>query len=319
MTDRTTASALTGLLLALCLGSLATLLGGCSFGPWSTTAQGTLVFEVEEGDNTEVYRMELDGKGRVNLTNHPAWDGTPCWSPDGTQIAFSSDREGTPDLYVMKADGSDLRRLTDWDAAEVMPAWSPDGTQIALATDRVYREQRQGGTATIESGLEIWVLNLDGTDPTRITGDPQDVAIYPTWSRDGRQIAYQNVSSHSDIVAMTLLGRIPRNLTEGSEKMNWSPAWSPEEGIILFTGDDGENKDIYLMDQTGGNVRNLTNHSAADADPGWSPDGKWVVFVSDREGVPQIFVMDKEGQNLRQITEGNAAHARPAWRPTAGH
>lgn len=300
------------LALAACLVGSLSFLAGCQ--PHDSQ-QDVLLFEVEENGNTEVYRMDLDGKNRVNLTHHRAWDGTPAWSPDGQQIVFASDREGTPDLYVMQANGSGLRRLTDWDAAELMPVWSPDGTRIAFASDRAYEERRERGTVTVEAGLEIWVIRADGTQATRITGNPEDVGIYPTWSRDGKQIVYQNISTRSDIIATDLLNLFPRNLTEGFPGSHWSPTWSPQGDWILFTSDDGENKEIYRMDQTGGRVTCLTNHPAADADPAWSPDGKWIAFVSDRVGAPQIFLMDAEGQNLRQITQGQAAHARPAWRP----
>ncbi|MBC7223259.1 MAG: PD40 domain-containing protein, partial [Anaerolineae bacterium] len=274
-------------LAVLLLGSMA--LWGC--GPAGGEPRGTLAFEVEEGGQTDIYVMDLDGRNRRNLTQHPAWDGTPAWSPDGEWLAFASDRAGTPDLYLVRADGSDLRRLTDWDAVEIMPAWSPDGSMIAFATDRAYQEQREGGVVTIESGLEVWVMRPDGSSLRRLTGDPNDVAIYPAWSPDGKQVVYQNISSRSDVVAVDLLSGVRRNLTEGLESANWSPAWSPTHNWVLFTGDNGENKDIFRMKGTGGEPVNLTDHPASDADPAWSPDGRWVAFVSDRSGVPQIFVM----------------------------
>ncbi|MGC8837555.1 MAG: TolB family protein [Anaerolineae bacterium] len=297
------------------LALFALALGGCGLGPRGEVPRGTLAFEAEEAGNTDIYVMDLDGQHRTNLTHHPAWDGTPAWSPDGNFIAFSSDRAGSPDLYLMRADGSDLRRLTDWDTVEIMPAWSPDGTRIAFATDRAYQEQREGGVVTVEAGLEIWVMRVDGSSLQRITGDPNDVGIYPAWSPDGNEILYQNISARSDLVAVDLVSRIPRNLTEALSGASWSPAWSPQRNWVLFMGDDGENKEIFRMERTGGPPVNLTNHPASDADPAWSPDGRWVAFVSDRAGTPQIFIMDANGGNLRQVTQEGATHARPVWQP----
>jgi TolB protein len=141
------------------------------------------------------------------------------------------------------------------------------------------------------------------------------VSIYPAWSPDGKQVIYQNISARSDLVAMDLVSRIPRTLTEALSGASWSPAWSPRRNWVLFMGDDGENKEIFRMEGTGGTPVNLTNDPASDADPAWSPDGRWIAFVSDRTGTPQIFVMDADGENLRQITQETAAHARPTWRP----
>src|SRR3990172_1866268 len=98
-------------------------------------ANGKIVFEkdlVVGGDfNAEIFVMDADGGNPVNLTNNPAHDGAPKWSPDGRRIAFV--REA--DIYVMDADGTNVIRLTNdsyWDFA---PAWSPDGSQIAFGSN----------------------------------------------------------------------------------------------------------------------------------------------------------------------------------------
>ena len=81
----------------------------------------------------------------------------PAWSPDGTKIAFTSDRDGIPKIYVMNADGTNQTRITDNPASDEAPAWSPDGSKIAFTSDR-------------DGNPEIYVMNADGTDQTRLTG-----------------------------------------------------------------------------------------------------------------------------------------------------
>ncbi len=78
-----------------------------------------------------------------------------AWSPDGTKIAFTSDRDGNFEIYVMNADGRNPTRLTSDPATDNFPAWSPDGTKIAFDSRR-------------DGNFEIYVMNADGTNPTRL-------------------------------------------------------------------------------------------------------------------------------------------------------
>ena len=93
------------------------------------------------------------------MTHNDAQDWAPLWSPDGTRIAFDSDRYnsvdmgsdlyGAPDVLVMNADGSGVRRLTQHDAYDSGGFWSPDGTRIAFSSDR-------------DGDMEIFVMSVDG-------------------------------------------------------------------------------------------------------------------------------------------------------------
>jgi Tol biopolymer transport system component len=108
-----------------------------------------------EGWNSEIFVMNRDGTEIRNLSGHPSFDGYPTWSPDGTQMVFSSDRSGTYQLYVMNADGSDVQRLIESSGEDVRPCWSPDGTKIAFNRDA-------------EGSIEILVVHLrDALDAQR--------------------------------------------------------------------------------------------------------------------------------------------------------
>jgi hypothetical protein len=124
------------------------------------------------------YVMNVDGSGQTNLTNNPASDAWPSWSPDGTKIAFASERESNRDVYVMDADGSDQVRLTQDPARDSAPAWSPDGSSIAFRSFR-----GSGGDA------EIFSMNADGTGQVNLTRNPGDDTA-PTWSADSSRIAF---------------------------------------------------------------------------------------------------------------------------------
>jgi Tol biopolymer transport system component len=116
----------------------------------------------------DIYVTNDDGSV-TNLTKTLGENRGPAWSPDGTKIAFLSNRTGVFDLYVMNADGSGVTALTADSASEGRPAWSPDGTKIAFASTR-------------DGNWEIYVMNADGSGVVRLTNHPAFDGM-PAWTR----------------------------------------------------------------------------------------------------------------------------------------
>ncbi len=159
---------------SLGLAALLTLLLGVACGGGESRREQIAFISIRDA-GYDIYVINLDGSGEINLTNHPADDWRPAWSPDGRRIAFVSDRDGNWEIYVMNADGSDVRRLTTNEGRDTHPTWSPDGRRIAFQSER-------------EKSTSIYVMDSDGSNVTRLTSPTGQTES--DWSPDGRRIAY---------------------------------------------------------------------------------------------------------------------------------
>lgn len=252
---------------------------------------------------TDIYSINGDGSGFINLTNRPASnDRNPHWSPDGSKIVFESDREGFYKIYTMNSDGSQQTRVTAAGGVHRSPRWSPDGTRIAFVSARD------------EGNNEIYVINADGTNEIRLTRDTDDDSD-PNWSPDGTRIAYTaNVGGNLDIriVATDGSGQIG-DISNATPTQELQPAWSPDGSYLIGTTTAGGDLEIFRADADGSNVVNLTDHPSADNFPSFSPDGTRIVFDSDRGGQTDVYTMNPDGSGLINVTNSAASQSRAVW------
>ena len=249
----------------------------------------------------DVWTIDADGTDLTRLTHSPGPDFDPSWSPDGTKIAFRSERSGEPEIWVMNADGTGQRRL----AAGLSPAWSPDGSLIAFASPG--DQPCPPGRGPRCSGLSI--INADGSGQHRV---PQtDGGEYPSWSPDGKRIAFNSNLSGDHlmyIVDVDVDGSHVVDLSRVGE--GWQVDWSPDGRSILFTShrDHPDNyTDVYVMRPDGSAVRRLTHDRAYT--PAWSPDGDNIVFSA-----PGLFIMDPDASDVRALhTPGVGETSLPDW------
>ena len=251
---------------------------------WSPDGRRIAFWSPRDG-NGEVYVMNADGSGQLNLTRNPRWERSPIWSPDGRKIAFLRHFPAfefgcgggpracyPPEVYVMNADGSGQKRLTrnrGWDS---QTAWSPDGRKLAFVSYRA------------------------GTPPST-TGSP-----------------FGAPAGNDEVYVMNADGSAQRNLTRNAAGDN-SPAWSPDGRKLAFVRKRAGNTEVYVMNADGSAQRNLTRNAAGDNSPAWSPDGRKLAFVSDRDGNPEVYVMNADGTGQLNVTRSPANEGWFAWSP----
>jgi Tol biopolymer transport system component len=252
-----------------------------------------------------IYVMDSDGNNRTLLTQgQSGFLAAPSWSPDGSKIAFVSDRSGNADVWVIDSNGGNPVNLTDDEAKDHSPAWSPDGQWIAFASlrDSLY--------------WELYVMAADGTDVQRLTWWEDASDLSPSWSPDGTRLAFASKRDGNwEIYTMDRDGSNLVRLTDHPAD-DTNPAWSPDGSRIAFESLREGYAEIYVVAVIGGEAINVSNAPfSSEHGPTWSPDGGRIAFYSDRDGEWDIYVMASDGSDVAKLTGDNSDDQVPAWRP----
>ncbi len=257
-------------------------------------SNGKIAFHSGLAGNAEVYAMNADGGGLVDLSNNAAAEHSPSWSPDGAKVTFSSSRDGNYEIYTMNADGSAQTRLTNNGASDGVPSWSPDGMKIAFNSNR-------------SGGWQVYVMNADGSGQTPLTSSGSNGM--PVWSPDGTRIALSSARNANpfEIYVMNADGggQTPLGTGPSGEHLDWSP-----DGSRIAYEKGG---DIWVMNADGSAQAPLVTGSGDDAGPGWSPDGTQIAFASFRTGNYEIYLANADGSGQVQVTQNSSYDLYPKW------
>lgn len=174
--------------------------------------------------------MNVDGSGEFRLTDNPASDVNPAWSPDGTRIVFASyrdapaDKPAANDLYLMQADGAQVTRLTNDLARNGGPKWSPDGSRIAF--DFFDGEGVVDGDV---AGGDVYLINADGSGQQRLTDDTTG-GRQPSWSADGTRIVFASARNDAATFDLFTVGADGANVTQLTTSVanDAEPAYAPD-------------------------------------------------------------------------------------------
>lgn len=166
--------------------------------------------------DTDIYISKLDGSDRHDITNNPAIDTSPTWSPSGRQIAFISDRvqRGAGQIFICDADGSNLRRIAKEGGDADSPAWSPDGKWLAFHWK-----------PHMSLGYDIFLAEVGTGKITNQLTMGNGSSESPSWAPDGRHLIFQsNRTGSNQLYIMLLDGTELRMITKQGN--NGTPAWS---------------------------------------------------------------------------------------------
>ena len=280
--------------------------------------------------NADLWMVATAGGAPVRLTNHPALDDQPRWSPDGRWIAFVSARSGKPQLHRLAVAGGEPEQLTESKTGVQAFAWSPDGGRIAFVAPRDPTPEEEQKQKEKDDAIEVdrnfiparlQVLEVATRKVTVLSkGDYQ--VMGPRWSPDGRQLAFTTVPTpraddmrFSDIRVLDVATGAERTLVAGPGP-DANPAWSPDGQWIAYTTNPSKavamtQARLAVIPAAGGASRTLgADFLHEPGAPAFSPDGQQLYFWAQARTRTELFRVPFAGGVVTKVSDTRGASSR---------
>ncbi len=251
---------------------------GPAHSPSFASAGTALFYQAASDGKSALMRADTDSRGAVlritSVVDDRAQNFHARLSPDGTRIAFDSDRDGERGVYVAGADGQNVRRISG-DGFAAIPSWSPDGQTIAFVRAEAERP----------NVWNLWTADVSSGRERRLTSYKAGAPWGGSWFPDGRRIAY---SHEANLVVLDLeTGRQRAFNSPVAGRLVRTPAVSPDGKRVIFqVYRDG----AWLLELADGTMRKVLSDPSAE-DYTWAPDGRRVAYHSRSDGTWGVWVM----------------------------
>lgn len=279
-------------------------------GPFDTR----IIFVAEQTGNRELYMCDSDGYNLVQITNNKSINISPTWSPDGKYIAHTSYVLGNPDIYILPIEGGKPKRITSGRGLNYGADWSWANNRIAFAS-----------SDNPTNNQEIYTIKPDGTDLRQVTHDPWSIDVSPTWSPDGKYIAFvsNRYGDKPQVLVIPANGGTAKRISRTggyNTDPTWSPiGWSEQEYLVAYCGRAGGGLDILAvrLDFSLEVLQSIgvITMPGADETPSFSPDGRFVVYSRGAQKNYDIYMASLREAKPRRITSLPGKEISPAWSP----
>ncbi|MCB0017794.1 MAG: PD40 domain-containing protein [Anaerolineales bacterium] len=298
-----------------------------------------LLFSSDQDGDAELFLLDLSDQTSRQLTENTVTDYAASWSPDGRQMAVSSDAG----IVILDLEGQILAELAPEGRLANGPSWSPDGKSLVFygtmaGNFEIYKADaslqnivRLTNTADVDESCPLWspdgehiafvghpdtfgfhlyVMNSDGGEiegPIFVWADTGFVCPAYAWSPDGQQLALASYGLYLTAAPNFALSDQLAACARGR------PDWSPDGRLIVYAGDDctrGE-ADIFVIGVDGSDQRKLTDDQFDDSKPVWSPAGDAVAFLANHD----IYLINADGTDRRRLIADIATNHELSWRP----
>ena len=226
----------------------------------------------DTSDQRDIFVLAVDGSREIPAVVHPAQERLLGWSPDGSQLLFSSDRTGSVGLWSLKFSGGETQGLPELLRADIGSAFSLGLT----ASGSLYLYKQRTGRDTSIAPIDLAAGKLTGTPKNFVQGFLPGAQV-PDWSPDGKLLAYSACGGDCLAIRAVDTGevrRLPRRLLYTRD-----PRWSPDGRHLLVTGRDGKGRDgIYEVNAENGEASAVAYKDGLGGSPQWSPDGNKVYY-----------------------------------------